>query len=201
MSSIKAVFLDIGGVLLTNGWDHALREKTAKKFQIDYAEMDSRHRLIFDTYETGKLSFDEYLAQTIFYKKRSFSPADVEEFICTEARPYSEMIEYVKKIKKQYQLKVGTLSNEGKELAVDRIRRFDLGSFIDFFIVSSFVHLRKPDVDIYHMAIDIMQVPPKQIVYIDDREMLVEVARKLGIQAIHHKGVESTRAIMDTLLD
>lgn len=200
MPLIKALFLDIGGVLMTNGWDHALRKKAADKFQIEYEEMDSRHRLVFDTYETGKLSFDEYLNQIIFFKKRSCSIQEVKKFIFESVQPFERMIDYFKKVKKEHGLKVGVVSNEGRELGMDRIRRFNLTSFVDFFIVSSFVHLRKPDPDIYRMALDVMQIPADQIAYIDDRQLLTEVAQRLGIRGIHHEGEESTRRALEALL-
>lgn len=200
MALVEALFLDIGGVLLTNGWDHALRFKTAETFNIDKEEMDSRHRLIFDTYETGKLTFDEYLKRVIFFEKRPFTVQDVKQFIFNAARPHDEMINFIKEIKKRHHLKVGVVSNEGRELAIDRISKFNLASFVDFFIVSSFVHFRKPDADIYKLAIDVVQVPPSRIAYIDDRQLLVEIAKGFGIQGIHHEGVESTEAALNVLL-
>ncbi len=193
---IKALFLDVGGVLMTNGWDHRLRMRTAETFGIEYEEMTDRHSLVFDTFETGKLSFDEYLKRIIFYKKRSFSMDEVKHFIFEAVQPYAEMIDYVKKLKKTYQLKIGVISNEGRELAVDRIRRFMLAEFVDFFIISSFVHFRKPDLDIYRLAIDVAQVPPTQTVYIDDRPLLIQVAKSLGLQGIHHTSVEATKAAL-----
>lgn len=162
--------------------------------------MTSRHQLIFDTYETGKLTFDEYLKRIIFFEDRSFTISDVKEFILDSVRPYEDMIAYIREIKQKYNLKVGVVSNEGREIAVDRIQRFDLPSFVDFFIVSSFVHYRKPDADIYRLAIDVVQVPPSNIVYIDDRALLIEVAKGFGLQGIHHQGLESTRAALDMLL-
>lgn len=184
---------------MTNGWDHSLRKKTADVFQIDYEEMDSRHRLIFDTYETGKMTFDDYLKKVIFYVDRAYSMQDITQFILESARAYDDMIALIKEIKARHNLKVGVVSNEGRELAVDRISRFNLPSFVDFFVVSSFVHFRKPDPDIYRLAIDVVQVPPTQIAYIDDRKMLVEVAHGLGIQGIHHTGFKSTESALNAL--
>ncbi len=201
MSIIQALFLDIGGVLMTNGWDHALRKKTAEAFHIDYEEMDSRHRLIFDTYETGKMTFDDYLKKIIFYVERPYSVQDIKQFIFESARAHDDMIAFIKEIKARHGLKVGVVSNEGRELAVDRIHRFNLPSFVDFFVVSSFVHFRKPDPDIYRLAIDVVQVPPTKIAYIDDRTMLVEVAKGLGIQGIHHIGLKSTEAALNMFLN
>lgn len=200
MGLVQALFLDVGGVLMTNGWDHVLRKKTAETFDIEYNEMDIRHQLIFDTYETGKLTFDEYLKRIIFFKERTFAINDVKEFIFNSVRPFDDMLQYIRELKEKHHLKVGVVSNEGRELAVDRISRFDLSSFIDFFIISSFVHYRKPDADIYRLAIDVAQVPPSNIVYIDDRLLLIEVAKGFGLQGIHHTGLEGTKAALGMLL-
>lgn len=199
MTEVKALLLDIGGVLMTNGWGHQLRMQTAEVFKVDYSEMNSRHHLVFDTYETGKLTFDEYLKRIIFYQERPYSIQDVKQYIFDEVKPFPEMIQMIKDLKEKHHLKIGVVSNEGRELAVDRIKRFELSSFIDFFIVSSFVHFRKPDLDIYRLALDVAQVPPAEIVYIDDRKLLVEVAKTVGIQGIHHQSFESTRKTLEAL--
>lgn len=199
MGLVKALLLDIGGVLLSNGWDRELRKKTAEEFKIDYIEMNSRHHLIFDTYETGKLTLEEYLTRTIFFEKRDFTMKEVTEFILNAVYPFEDMIQYIKEIKERYHLKIGVVSNEGRELAVDRIHRFDLPSFVDFFIVSAFAHFRKPDSDIYRLAIDVVQVPPSNIVYIDDRALLIEVAKSLGLNGIHHTSLETTKAALGLL--
>jgi|ERR1700733_1234390 len=201
MGIINALFLDVGGVLMTNGWDHPLRKKTSETFGVNYTEMESRHQLIFEMFEVGKLTFDEYLKRIIFFEKRAFSIQDVKQFIFEAVRPFDDMINFIKEIKEQYHLKVVIVSNESKDLAVDRIHRFDLTSFVDFFIISSFVHCRKPDPEIYHMSLDILQVPPTQIIYIDDRLLLIEMAKELGIQGIHHENFESTQATLSILLE
>lgn len=200
MALIKALFLDVGGVLMSNGWDHRLRQKTAEKFGIEYDEMDRRHQLIFNTYEIGKLTFDEYLEYTVYFKERNFTLQEIKTFIFNSVELYEPMVSFVKKLKETYHLKIGVVSNEGRELAVDRVGRFDLSSFVDFFIFSSFVHFRKPDRDIYRLAIDVIQVPPSQIVYIDDRALLVEVAKGIGIQSIHHQNVDATQRLLSSLL-
>ena len=195
-SSITTLFLDIGGVLLTNGWDHNMRQKAAETFGFDYAEMNERHHLTFDTYEEGKLSLYQYLQRVIFYQERPFSLEEFKAFMFEQSQPYQEMMHLVCKLKEQYRLKIAAVSNEGRELTVYRIAEFDLGSFIDFFIASCFVHYRKPDEDIYRMALDVAQVPPEQVVYIEDRPMFVEVAQGLGIRGIVHKDLKSTQAAL-----
>jgi putative hydrolase of the HAD superfamily len=192
-TSVTTLFLDIGGVLLTNGWDRNARKLAADTFGLDDDEMDERHHLTFDTYEEGKLSLDEYLSRVVFHQERPFTPEEFRAFMFAQSRPYTEMIDLLCELRARYNLKLAAVSNEGRELTVYRIREFRLGTFIDFFVSSCFVHYRKPDADIYRIALDIAQVPPDEVVYVEDRAMFVEVAQGLGIRSIHHTGYQSTR--------
>ena len=196
---ITTFFLDIGGVLLTNGWDQAIRRRAANKFELDYEEMNERHHLTFDTYEEGKLSLDGYLDRVIFYQDRPFTRQEFKAFMFDQSQPYPEMIELVRNLKAQYSLKVAAVSNEGRELNAFRIRQFELGTFIDFFISSCFVHYRKPDADIYRIALDIAQVHPDQVLYLEDRAMFVDVAQSLEIRGIVHTGYKQTRAALESM--
>jgi len=189
-----ALFLDVGGVLLTNGWDRSMRRQAAETFNLDKDDMDERHHLTFDTYELGKLSLDEYLDRMVFYKERRFSREEFKEFMFAQSKPFPQMLDLIRGLRKAYRLKIAVVSNEGRELTTYRIQKFGLAELADFFIASSFVHFRKPDADIYRIALDIAQVPIDQVVYIEDRLMFVEVAQGLGIRAIHHTSFESTRA-------
>jgi putative hydrolase of the HAD superfamily len=191
--NISALFLDIGGVLLTNGWDRNMRRKAAERFCLEYDELNDRHHMTFDAYEEGKLSMDEYLSLVVFHKKRSFSFNDFKKFIFAQTEPLPEMISMFKSIAKRNSLKVGAISNEGRELTVYRVSHFGLKDVIQFFICSSFVHFRKPDKDIYRLALDVGQVVPEQSIYVDDRELHTEVARSLGMNAIYHTDIETTR--------
>jgi len=193
-SSITALFLDIGGVLLTNGWGHESRKLAAKVFGLDLNEMEDRHHLTFDTYEVGKLSLEEYLSWVVFYRKRPFTRGQFREFMFAQSKPYPKMIELVRQLKAKHGLKIAVVSNEGRELNAHRIREFKLDGFVDCFISSCFVHLRKPDADIVRVALDIAQVPARRVVYIEDRPMFVQVAETLGMRGIHHTDYKSTRA-------
>jgi putative hydrolase of the HAD superfamily len=196
---IAALFLDIGGVLLTNGWDHAMRRQAADEFDLDYDEMNERHHLTFDTYEEGKLDLATYLNRVVFYKQRSFSPDDFRDFMFAQSKPYQEMIDLVSGLKARYNLKTLAISNEGRELTVYRNKKYGLGSFIDTFISSCFVHFRKPDEDIFRMALDVSEVAPAACVYIEDRPMFVEVAQGLGIHGIWHRDYATTKAALEEL--
>ena len=198
-SSITTLFLDIGGVLLTNGWDHNMRQNAAKTFGLEYDDMNERHHLTFDTYEEGKISLDEYLTRVIFYRDRDFSRQEFKTFMFAQSQPYPPMIDLIRNLKKRYRLRIAAVSNEGRELTVFRIKEFELGQFMDFFISSSFVHYRKPDPDIYRIALDIAQVQPERVAYIEDRPMFVDVAGSLGLHGIYHTGLESTRSALAEL--
>ncbi|MEJ2032578.1 MAG: HAD family phosphatase [Deltaproteobacteria bacterium] len=187
------LFLDIGGVLLTNGWGHQSRALAAKTFGFDYEEMESRHRMTFNTYEIGKISLDKYLQRVVFYEKRSFTREQFREFMFAQSKRLPDMIDYIRRLKKRYGVKIAVVSNEGRELNDYRIRTFKLGEFVDFFISSSYVRFRKPDEDIFRIALDVAQVLPENAVYIDDRHMFVQVASELGIKGLHHTSYQTTR--------
>jgi putative hydrolase of the HAD superfamily len=195
--SITTLFLDIGGVLLSNGWDRPMRKRAAETFNLDYEEMNERHHLTFDTYEEGKLSLDEYLNRVVFHEKRTFSSNEFKQFMLQQSTAFPEMIELIRKLKSRYRLKVVAVSNEGRELTTHRVEKFKLGEFIDFFVVSSFVHFRKPDADIFRIALDIAQVSPMQVLYLEDRAMFVEVAQAQGINAIRHSTFDKTVAALN----
>ncbi|MCC7343202.1 MAG: HAD family phosphatase [Bryobacterales bacterium] len=194
--AVSALFLDIGGVLLTNGWDHYARELAAKTFSLDLEEMEERHRLTFDTYEVGKLTLAQYLNRVVFYEQRPFTFDQFRQFMFDQSKPLPGMIEFVRGLKARHGLKIAVVSNEGRELTEYRIRHFKLNEFVDFFISSCFVHFRKPDEDIFRVALDIAQTPPDRVIYIEDRPMFVQVAASLGIRAIHHVDTATTRSAL-----
>lgn len=191
--SIKALFLDIGGVLLTNGWDRHARRRAAQLFNLDYEQLDERHHLTFDTYESGKLSLDDYLKRIVFYEERPYSPQEFAQFIMEQSQPYPDMIQLVSQLKQEHNLKLVAVNNEGREINAYRIKQFQLNTFFDAFVSSCYAHLRKPDTDLFQLALDVAQIEPNQVVYIDDRLMFVQVARTLGMHCIHHTSYELTR--------
>lgn len=192
---VTALFLDVGGVMLTNGWDRKAREAAAKQFGLDLDDLNDRHRMTFDTYETGKLSLEEYLNTSVFYKERPFTLEEFRKFMFDQSVPYSEMIDLIKALKEKYKLRIAVVNNEGRELNEYRIKAYKLNEFVDFFISSCFVHFRKPDADIWKIALDIAQVPREEVVYIDDRPMFVQVAQRLGLRGIvhSHRNVAQTK--------
>jgi putative hydrolase of the HAD superfamily len=197
--AITCVFLDIGGVLLTNGWDHIARRRAAKHFNLKWAEMEDRHNLNFATYEGGKLTLEEYLGRVVFYKKRTFTRTQFQRFMFAQSKPHSKMIELFARLKVQYGLKIAVVSNEAREVNAYRIREFKLDKFVDAFISSCFVHIRKPDADIFRLALDIAQTPARQVVYIENTPMFVQIAEGLGIRSILHTDYKSTCAKLVSL--
>ena len=191
---ITSLFLDVGGVLLTNGWDHHARRRATKHFKLDWAEMEERHGLNFETHEEDKITFNEYLDRVVFYQKRPFTRTEFRRFMFAQSKSYAEMIALVRNLKANYGLKIIVVSNESRELNAYRIRKFKLDGVVDAFISSCFVRLRKPDADIFKLALDIAQTPARQIVYIENTPLFVKIAEGFGIRSILHKDYKSTCA-------
>lgn len=193
------LFLDIGGVLLTNGWDHHARKRAATKFKINFADMENRHRIIFEIYEKGKLTLNDYLSLVVFEQKRPFTKTQFRRYMFQQSKPHYEMIELITTLKLQYKLKIAVVSNEARELNEYRIRTFKLERFVDSFISSCFVDLRKPDVEMFQLALDITQANPSEVMYIEDTPMFVQIAESLGIHSILHTDFKSTCAKLAAL--
>jgi len=192
--SITTLFVDIGGVLLNNGWDHIARRKVAKHFNLEWAEMEERHTLAFETHEEGKLTFEEYLGLVVFYQKRPFTRAQFRRFMCEQSTSFPEMIELITRLKIRYGLKIIVVSNEARVVNDYRIHKFKLDAFVDAFMSSCFVHIRKPDADMFRLALDVAQTPARKVVYIENTPMFVQIAESLGIRSILHTDYKSTCA-------
>ena len=196
---ITTLFVDVGGVLLTNGWDHLARKRAAKHFKLNWPEMDERHRLVFETHEEGKLSFEEYLGWVVFHEKRPFTRNQFRDFMFAQSKPFPRMLELVAQLKTQHGLKIVVVSNESREVNAYRIRTFRLDRLVDTFISSCFVRMRKPDIAIFRLALDLAQTAPEQAVFIDNTPMFVQITGGLGMRSILHVDYESTHAQLTSL--
>lgn len=193
-SRYHIIFTDVGGVLATNGWDTDVRLRTAARFRIEKKEMESRHHLVFDSYERGNLSIEEYLHWTVFFKPRPFSMEEVRQFIYDQGKLLPGTSDMLRRVKAANGVKMGIISNEGGGLTEDRARKFKLRELADFMLFSCTVHMRKPDPEIWRLALALAQATPKEAIYIDDRDLFVEAAAALGFTAHQHTSTQETEA-------
>ncbi|MGF7081273.1 HAD family hydrolase [Mucilaginibacter sp. UYCu711] len=197
-NNFKILFFDIGGVLLSNGWGHESRKKAAEKFGLDYDEVNALHNFIFNVYEIGSITLDEYLDTVIFNHPRDFTREDFKEFVYRQSVELPTL-KWLKEWKKDCGFRIISINNEGKELNDYRVKKFKLHDFFDAFVSSCEVKMRKPDPGIWQLALGIAQVQPNQCVYFDDRIMFVNAAQKLGIKSFLHTDLESTKQILQQL--
>ncbi len=196
----KILFSDVGGVLLSNGWGHESRMAAANKFKIDYNEMNILHNFIFNVWEIGKISMDDYLDTVVFNKKRSFSREEFKEFMFARSVLLPDTLPWMIDWKKKHEnIKVIAINNEPRELNQYRIDKFNLHDFFDAFVSSCVAGMRKPDPGIFLLALGIAQAKPEECIYFDDRIMLVEAAKKTGIHAYHHSDFKSTKKIIESI--
>jgi putative hydrolase of the HAD superfamily len=192
--SIRTLFMDIGGVLLSDGWDHRARKRAAKKYKLEAVEMETRHQMTFDTYEEGKLTENEYLDHVVFSRSRPFTRSEFRKFMFAQSTPYPRMLALVRELKAKYQLKIVAVSNEARVLNDYRILKFKLDDIVDAYISSCYVHLRKPDADIFRLALDVAHTPAQQVAYVENTPMFVKIANGLGIRGVLHTDYRSTCA-------
>lgn len=188
MPQISAIFWDVGGVLLSNAWDRDQREKVLKEFNLDEQEFHDRHEMLVSSLERGKISLDEYLDRTIFYRPRPFTREQFKATIFSLSHPDNEVLQIARKLAHSCKYLMATINNESRELNLYRIEKFGLREIFDVFVSSCFVGLRKPEEGIYRLALEMTQKKPEECCFIDDRPLNVESARRLGMQAIEMQG-------------
>ncbi|MFL6350330.1 MAG: HAD-IA family hydrolase [Bryobacteraceae bacterium] len=194
MSSSKfhVLYSDVGGVLGTNGWDTRLRQKIAAHFDVDLDRIESRHHLVFDSYERGHMSFEDYLRSVFFDVPRPFTVEQVRDYTYNESVVWRENVDFLKQIKLLNGLKIALISNEGRGLTEHRVRKFRLREVAEFMIFSNCVGYRKPDREIWRLALDLAQAQPHESIYVDDRKMFVDIAADMGFTAIHYVSLEDS---------
>ncbi len=194
MPAIRALFWDVGGVLLTNAWDHNERARALDHFHLDAREFHSRHEMVVSSFERGKLTLDEYLDRTIFYRERPFARAEFCEFMLSLSQPLPQNLAFAQLLADSGKYLMSTINNESRELNDYRVEKFGLRRIFRLFVSSCFVGLRKPERDIYRMALEITQIPAEECCFIDDRALNLECAKALGMHIIEMKGLDWLRS-------
>jgi putative hydrolase of the HAD superfamily len=193
LAEIQAIFWDIGGVLLTNAWDHTERIAALEHFHLDDKEFQSRHELIVSEFERGRITLDEYLTRTVFYRDRPFSPEQFRDYMFAQSKPFPETLAFARSLTDSRKYLMGTINNESRELNYYRIEKFGLCKIFRLFFSSCFVGLRKPERDIYRLALETTQIPSEQCCFIDDRPLNLECAAHLGMHTIQMTGLASLK--------
>jgi len=193
LPQITAIFWDVGGVLLSNAWDRAQRERALEQFKLDEEEFDDRHGMVVSSFERGKISLDEYLDRTIFYRPRPFTREVFREFMFSLSQPQREVLAFARELSASGKYLMATINNESKELNQYRIQTFGLREIFTLFVSSCFVGFRKPEQPIYRLALEITQKPPEECCFIDDRALNLECARQLGMHTIEMQDIEQLK--------
>ena len=194
LPKITTLFWDIGGVILTNGWDRESRKEAAVTFHLDWEEFQDRHDLSFPAFDSGQIALNEYLDRTLFYRTRSFSREEFTAFMFAQSKEYPETRAILDKVTNAQKYFVGAINNEPLELNQYRIEAFDLRRNFLVFFSSCYVRSRKPEETIFRVALEVTQRPPEQCLFIDDRPLNLESPRKLGMNTIHHENAEQLLA-------
>jgi len=189
LPALRALFWDVGGVLLSNAWDHTQRAAALEHFQLDEKEFHARHELLVSSFERGKITLDEYLDRTVFYRERSFTRDSFREFMFSLSQPFPDVLAFAQSLANSRKYVMSTINNESRELNYYRMDKFALRGIFQLFVSSCFVGMRKPERDIYRLALEVTQIPGEECCFIDDRPLNLECAAQLGMHTIEMKGL------------
>jgi putative hydrolase of the HAD superfamily len=179
---IRTLFWDVGGVLLSNAWDHEERDRAVEKFSLQKADFEARHKEAVATFEEGKITLDQYLDRTVFYQPRKFSKEEFKNYMFSLSKPKPEVLEFARSLAGKYLM--AAINNESREMNDYRIKQFGLSQIVDLFVSSCYVGMRKPDEKIYRVALDLIQKAPDECCFIDDRPANIEGAAKVGMRTV-----------------
>lgn len=197
--NLSTLFWDLGGVLLSNGWDHDQRALALEHFGLDRAEFEDRHREIVPSLETGRCTLADYLRATVFYQPRPFTEAEFRDYMEAQSHAFPENLEVVAALASTGRYLLATLNNESRELNEYRIRRWGLRECFTAFFSSAFVGVMKPNAGIYRTALEVVQREPAECVFVDDRAQNLEPAAALGMRTLHFRAEEGAEALRRAL--
>lgn len=196
---VKLLFLDIGGVILSDGWNHSSRLAAIEKFGLDSIQFQKDHAVAFPLFENGKLTLSQYLDAVIFNEERNFTKADFSAFMFSKSTQLPHFLPWLVEWKKENKIKIFSINNEGKEFNNYRIKKFNLHDCFDAFVSSCEVGFSKPDPAIFKLALGIAQEEAANCLYFDDRAIHVAIARQLGINAHVHRSFEQSKTILESI--
>jgi len=197
--SIDSLFWDIGGVLATNGWDHNSRLEAAQAFSFDWEEFRERHDLSFPAFDGGQITLGQYLDRTLFYRARDFTREEFTAFMFAQSKEFPDSRAVLDDAARTGRYYIASINNEPRELNQYRIEAFNLRKDFQAFFSSCYLHSRKPEEQIYRIALDVSQRAPERSVFIDDRPLNLENPRRLGMQVIHFQNAQQLRADLKAL--
>ena len=199
-AKIRAIYWDIGGVLLTNGWDHEERARVLAQFGIPREEYEARHEEPNDRWEKGELTDEEFLKETVFFKPRSFTPADFIWAVRAQSQWLPDGARHViSALRQRNALKMAMLNNESGALNDYRIAAFGLAEFFDAFFCSAYLGMRKPDPRMFRAGAEMLHLKPEECAFVDDRENNCAAAAEVGMHAIQYRGDGPLRAALGEL--
>jgi putative hydrolase of the HAD superfamily len=194
LPEITTLFWDIGGVILTNGWDRESRKEAAATFRFDWEEFEDRHDLSFPAFDTGQIALNEYLDRTLFYRSRPFAREEFTAFMFAQSKEFGDTRAVLDKLADSRRYFIGAINNEPLELNQYRIEAFQLRRDFLVFFSSCYVRSRKPEEAIFRVALEVSQRAPEQCLFIDDRPLNLDSPRRLGMHTIHYQNAEQLRA-------
>jgi putative hydrolase of the HAD superfamily len=185
MAELNTILFDVGGVLLTNGWDHEERAAVLAHFSVDRAAYEERHAPANDAWERGLITADEFLQETVFFEPRSFTPSEFLARMKAQSKvlPHGAL-RILGDLRASPGIHLAILNNEARELNDYRIESFQLKKYFSSFFSSCYLGLRKPEAKIYRLALDVLHCGAEEAVFVDDREENCAAAEAVGIHGI-----------------
>jgi putative hydrolase of the HAD superfamily len=200
MFPFDVILFDVGGVLLTNGWDHGERAAAVAHFGLDAAALEAAHATVMDAWERGEINLNQYLDAAVFYEPRAFSRSEFFSFMLAQSQKLPHgALHILAELAESHACMVGALNNEARETNEFRFAHFGLRRYFKVAFSSCYVGLRKPEPAIYLRTLDILGCRPERVLLIDDRQENVAGGLAAGMKAIRFTGADALRVELEEL--
>ncbi len=198
MFPFDAILFDVGGVLLTNCWDHQERKAAVEHFHLDAKDLETRHLDFFPAWERDEIGLAAYLSQVVFYRPRPFSRDEFFAFILSQSRLLPDSaLGILGEVAASHKYLIGALNNEARATNRYRFRKFGLRDYFGVLLSSCYLGMRKPEPAIYRRTLDILGKPAHRVLFIDDRQENLNGAAAAGMKTLLYQGSQALRGELE----
>lgn len=199
MNKIKGIIFDFNGPIMTEDADIVFEKHSLRRG----FEKDAIKRLVKEYYKGAhKGDFKDIV--DFFARTKPSLAITVDEMneifkeMHATKKINQETIELISSLKKQY--KIALLTNFTADLEKFLKDMFNIYGLFDVVVNSYDIRVKKPDPKAFDYVLEKLNLEPSEVIFVDDKEEHIAVAKNLEMQAILYKDFKQFKADLNNIL-